>query len=71
VLEVSDTGPGIPGEERARVFDRFHRLPGSGGEGSGLGLAIVKQVADAHRAEVRLDDAEGGGLRITVRFSRP
>ena len=68
---VEDSGPGIPSEERARVFDRFYRLPGSGAEGSGLGLAIAKQVADAHGAEITLDDAAGGqGLRVAVRFKR-
>jgi two-component system OmpR family sensor kinase len=69
VLQVDDTGPGIPPEERARVFDRFYRLPGSHAEGSGLGLAIVHQIAQAHGAEVSLAEPEGGrGLRATVRF---
>ena len=69
VLQVDDTGPGIPPEERARVFDRFYRLPGSHAEGSGLGLAIVHQIAQAHGAEVSLSEPEGGrGLRATVRF---
>jgi len=71
MLQVEDTGPGIPPEERTRVFDRFYRLPGSSAEGSGLGLAIARQVADAHGAEISLDDASGGqGLRVTVRFRR-
>ena len=76
LLQVEDSGPGIPPEERARVFDRFYRLPGSHAEGSGLGLAIVQQVAHAHDARVTLDDstlenAHGGhGLRVTVRFNR-
>ena len=68
-LVVEDNGPGIPPAERARVFDRFYRLPGSHAEGSGLGLAIARQVADAHGAEIALGDAAGGhGLRVTVRF---
>jgi len=68
-LVVEDDGPGIPPAERARVFDRFYRLPGSHAEGSGLGLAIAKQVADAHGAEIALGDAAGAhGLRVTVRF---
>ena len=71
MLQVEDTGPGIPPEERTRVFDRFYRLPGSSAEGSGLGLAIARQVAEAHGAEISLDDASGGrGLRVTVRFRR-
>ena len=68
VLEVADTGPGIPEAERVRVFDRFYRLPGSQTMGSGLGLAIVSRVAEAHGARVELLDREGGGLRARVRF---
>lgn len=68
LLVVSDTGPGIPADERGRVFDRFYRRPGETAEGSGLGLAIVRAVADRHGADVRLGDADGGGLRVEVRF---
>ncbi|MBX9633224.1 MAG: two-component sensor histidine kinase [Burkholderiales bacterium] len=67
-LEVADNGPGIPADERARVFDRFYRVPGAGDSGSGLGLAIVSVIAKRHRAEVALDDAPGGGLRVRVTF---
>ena len=69
-LEVADTGPGIPPEERQRVFDRFYRWNGGGGEetGSGLGLAIVKTIADRHGAAVELLDADSGGLRVRVVF---
>jgi two-component system OmpR family sensor kinase len=69
VLQVTDSGPGIPAEERERVFDRFYRLPGTGVQGSGLGLSIVKQIADAHRATIELGEPDRGkGLRVTVRF---
>lgn len=69
-LEVADTGPGIPVEERERVFDRFYRLSAGNSQGSGLGLAIVKQIADAHRARIELSAVERGkGLRVTVRFA--
>lgn len=68
-LTVSDTGPGIPEAERARVFDRFHRLPGTAGVGSGLGLSIVRAIAEANGATVSLDAAPGGGLLATVRFA--
>ncbi|MRD45990.1 HAMP domain-containing protein [Caenimonas koreensis DSM 17982] len=68
-LQVSDTGPGIAGEERDRVFDRFYRSADtSGTSGSGLGLAIVKAVAQRHQATVTLSDAPEGGLRVTVAF---
>lgn len=70
-LTVTDTGPGIPPDERGRVFDRFYRSPGTGGVGSGLGLAIVRAAAQAHGASVELGDGpEGRGLRATVRFAR-
>jgi len=54
VIEVSDTGPGIPSEALSRVFDRFYRLPDSGSEGSGIGLAIARAVARRNRMEVAL-----------------
>ncbi|HET9025754.1 MAG TPA: ATP-binding protein, partial [Burkholderiaceae bacterium] len=53
-LEVSDEGPGIPAELRARVFESYFRMPGSTGAGSGLGLAIVREVARAHGARVEI-----------------
>ncbi len=69
VLKVVDTGPGIPPEDRSRVFDRFYRRPGTSPPGSGLGLAIVKSIATAHRATVVLDaGASGAGLAATVSF---
>jgi two-component system OmpR family sensor kinase len=69
VIEVTDNGPGIPAEERERVFDRFYRRAGSGASGSGLGLAIVKAIAARHGGRIVLADAPGGqGLsaRITL-----
>ncbi len=69
VLTVSDTGPGIPEAERARVFDRFYRGAHATAPGSGLGLAIVQRIANRHRASLRLEDAEPGrGLRVMVRW---
>ena len=64
---MSDDGPGIARAERARVFDRFYRRPGTLPPGSGLGLAIVKAIAEAHGATVTLADGAGGrGLSVTV-----
>jgi signal transduction histidine kinase len=68
MLEVIDNGPGIPAQDRARVFDRFYRRRGSEESGSGLGLAIVKAITDRHSARVSLEEAPGGGLRVTVIF---
>jgi len=69
IVEVADDGPGIPENERARVFDRFYRVAGTDQPGSGLGLAIVRQVADLHRARVELGAGLGGaGLSVRVRF---
>jgi two-component system sensor histidine kinase TctE len=66
---VEDSGPGIPEAERSRIFEKFYRMPGTGGDGSGLGLAIVAEIARDHRASVRVLDASGaGGTRIEVRF---
>jgi two-component system OmpR family sensor kinase len=70
VLTVRDTGPGIPPEERERVFDRFYRREGSGVEGSGLGLAIVKAIAQRHGAAIALESGAGGkGLVVRVSFA--
>lgn len=68
VLTVRDNGPGIPAEERERVFERFHRLAGGDIPGSGLGLAIVREVATQHHAHVVLDDTPGGGLTVRILF---
>jgi two-component system OmpR family sensor kinase len=69
VVTVTDTGPGIPAEERERVFDRFHRVPGTTGTGSGLGLALARSIAGRHGGEVLLQDGPGGrGLRAVLRL---
>ncbi|HEY9754809.1 MAG TPA: sensor histidine kinase [Oculatellaceae cyanobacterium] len=66
-FSVEDTGPGIPEDERTRVFRRFYRVLGTPGEGSGLGLAIVKEIADRHSANVLISDgAAGKGCKVTV-----
>lgn len=68
LLEVDDSGPGIPASERPRVFDRFYRRAESPPGGSGLGLAIVKSVAERSHATVELLDSPLGGLRVRVSF---
>lgn len=69
---VSDTGIGIPPEERARVFEKFYQTDGSATRkfgGIGLGLAIVKSILDAHGAGIVVDERPGGGT--VFRFSLP
>lgn len=69
LFEVEDNGPGIPHDERHRIFDRFYRMPGTLGAGSGLGLAIVREIALAHRAVVEVVDPQrGAGICMRVRF---
>jgi two-component system, OmpR family, sensor kinase len=68
-LEVTDSGPGIPAEDRLRVFDRFYRRSGEASDGSGLGLAIVKQIVTRHGGTIALEDAgSAGGLKVSVRL---
>jgi two-component system sensor histidine kinase TctE len=57
VLQVEDTGPGIPEDEREQVFQPFYRALGTDVDGSGLGLAIVKEIADKHDATVKVEAA--------------
>ena len=69
-LSVEDNGPGIPPAAHGQVFERFYRIQGSPGDGAGLGLAIVKEVAQRHRAALRLESPNGNGrgTRVIVRF---
>ena len=68
-VTVEDSGPGIPPEERERVFDRFYRVPGSDAAGSGLGLAIIKSIAERHGARLALGQSQRlGGLEAVVTF---
>ena len=69
-LVVDDSGPGVPAEERERVFDRFWRREATAAttSGTGLGLAIVKSVAERHGAKVQLGSSPLGGLRVEVVF---
>ncbi len=75
VLEIEDSGPGIPEHERDLVFERFYRVLGSDPEGrnldgSGLGLAIVREIALRHQARVAIGERAGGGAIFTVTFPR-
>lgn len=70
IIDVVDTGIGVPATQRTRIFDRFHRVltvheVGDSIEGSGLGLAIVKSVCERHGATIEVDD---GPLEVGTRF---
>lgn len=72
VIEVSDSGPGIPPEMREQIFDRFVRGNGPADTaatgGSGLGLAIVRAVARSHGGDVEIEDSPLGGALFRVRL---
>jgi signal transduction histidine kinase len=68
-VTVDDSGPGIPVDERARIFDRFHRGTSAGG-GAGLGLAIADQIVRATNGRWRIGDATLGGARLSVSWPR-
>ncbi len=68
-ISIIDQGPGIPTEERKKVFERFYRYKGESVQGSGLGLSIVKDIADFHDATISLEDGfDGKGLKVSVFF---
>lgn len=70
VFDVEDNGPGIPPDERERVFERFYRGSTASDHGSGLGLAIVHDICRSHGARIELGTpAEGTGLRVLVTFN--
>jgi two-component system sensor histidine kinase TctE len=75
-LEVEDDGPGIPAGERAKVTERFYRVPGTAGTGSGLGLSIVREIAATHGAELVIGEGQsnaggGRGVRAALDFPLP
>jgi len=74
VLQVEDSGPGIPSSERELVFQPFYRVLGTEADGSGLGLPIVLEIARQHHASVTIEDSRPGqtppGTCFTVRFAQ-
>jgi PAS domain S-box-containing protein len=73
IVRVSDTGPGIPVEDRERIFTAFYRVENSGRGGAGglgLGLYICHELVAAHGGRISVSDAAGGGAEFTVRLPR-
>jgi two-component system sensor histidine kinase KdpD len=67
LMEICDSGPGIPESELNRVFDKFYRIPvPEGAGGTGLGLAICKGIVEAHGGSILAENRAGGGLRVIV-----
>jgi two-component system, OmpR family, sensor histidine kinase KdpD len=68
-VKVADHGPGIPSEERARVFDEFYRKDvGERRGGTGLGLAIARAIVSAHGGSMWIEDTPGGGTTVGFRL---
>jgi len=73
VLEVEDTGPGVPEEARNRIFERFYRVDAARSReipGTGLGLSIVRHITELHHGKVELRNHPGGGALFVVRLPR-
>ena len=68
VIQVDDQGPGVPAEERERIFEPFYRLPGASERegGVGLGLALVRSISQRHGGSVRCEARPGGGASFIV-----
>jgi heavy metal sensor kinase len=74
LLEVSDSGIGIPADSVPHVFDRFYRVDAARSReegGAGLGLSIVRSICSAHGAQIEVDSAPGSGSRFRVKFPHP
>lgn len=68
ILQISDTGLGIPFESQAHIFEKFYRVPGTEkiAEGTGLGLSICKQIVEAHRGSIEMHSEPDVGTKFTI-----
>ena len=67
-FSVKDQGTGIPEEHQKRIFDRYYRIPGSGGKGTGLGLSISKELINKMGGKIGLESNPGKGARFYFRL---
>jgi signal transduction histidine kinase len=67
-ITVTDDGPGVPADQRERIFEPFVRLPQSPRNGTGLGLAIVRRTIEAHGGTITCDSSTTGGARFTLQL---
>ena len=67
-ISVIDNGPGIPADQRERIFEPFVRLPRSPRSGTGLGLAIARRTIESHGGTITCDPSPSGGARFTLRL---
>src|SRR6202012_1183986 len=67
-LSVQDTGPGIPKDQQAYIFEEFAQAKGHGGEGTGLGLPVSRMLAELQGGSIRVDSPPGEGALFTVRI---
>jgi signal transduction histidine kinase len=71
LLEIADTGTGIPAEDLPRIWDRFYKVDKAhtrDDHGTGLGLAIAREIIERHNAQVNLSSELGRGTRVCLRF---
>jgi two-component system sensor histidine kinase KdpD len=67
ILQVADSGPGVPDNELKKIFEKFYRIPvPESVKGTGLGLSICKGIVEAHDGKIWADNKAGGGLIVTV-----
>jgi heavy metal sensor kinase len=70
IVDVVDSGPGVPPEARARIFDRFYRGGGTDAGGTGLGLSIARGAVEANGGHLTLEETGQGGSRFRIALPR-
>jgi two-component system phosphate regulon sensor histidine kinase PhoR len=73
ILDIEDSGPGVPEDAQARIFERFYRVDAARSRaipGTGLGLSIVKHIVELHRGSIEFRNLPGRGARFSIRLPR-